>query len=56
MTLMRFNKYISDPYSAQNPSLTIASRADLIGSCHGAYDAKIEHLVNLAIMVQLKFI
>ena len=44
MTLMRFNKYISDPYSAQNPSLTIASRTDLIGSCHGAYDGKIGEL------------
>ncbi len=51
MKLMRFNNYTIDPYSEGDPSLTIASRADLRvngSSCHGAYDAKIGALSEFA--------
>ena len=41
MKLMRYNKYKTDPYSEGKPSNSISSRADLSGSCSGAYDSKV---------------
>ena len=41
MTLMRYNKYLTDPYSDKNPSSSISARSDLRGSCSGAYDSKV---------------
>ena len=41
MTLMRYNKYLTDPYSDKNPSNAISARSDLRGSCSGAYDSKV---------------
>ena len=41
MTLMRYNKYLTDPYSDKNPSSSISARSDLRGSCSGAYVSKV---------------
>ena len=41
MTLMRYNKYLTDPYSDKNPSSSISARSDLRGSCSGAYDSEV---------------
>ena len=41
MRLMRYNKYLTDPYSDKNPSSSISARSDLRGSCSGAYDSKV---------------
>jgi hypothetical protein len=54
MSLMRFNKYKSDPYSEGNPSLSIASRADLNGQCSGAYDSKVGVLSEYGINGKMK--
>ena len=40
-TLMRYNKYKTDPYSENNPSNSISARSDLRGYCSGAYDSKV---------------
>jgi hypothetical protein len=54
MSLMRFNKYKRDPYSEGNPSLSIASRADLNGQCSGAYDSKVGVLSEYGINGKMK--
>ena len=41
MKLMRYNDYKHDPFSENNPGLSISSRADLDSGCHGAYDSKV---------------
>ena len=48
MKLMRYNKYKTDPYSEGKPSNSISSRADLSGSCSGAYDSKVGALSDFS--------
>ena len=41
MKVIRYNDYLNDPLSMNNPSYAIACRADLKSNCMGAYDAKV---------------
>ena len=48
MSLMRYNKYKTDPFSEGNPSNSISARTDLSGSCSGAYDSKVGKLSDFS--------
>ena len=47
--LMRYNNYIKDPFSFEDPSFTISARADLgkKPSCFGAFDCKVTKVSDI---------
>ena len=53
---IRYNNYLTDPFSEKNPSMAISSRADLKGSCSNAFDAKagvLSELIGKKIKIHL---